>query len=166
MDFELHPTITFRIRSFNVLVAPRETLIQVLNKNLNLQRFKVLYVAGNYSGILSMLDRRFTELKIRRGFTIFQLMTILEEAYHSLIIVERGPMLYDDAAEMIEYVSHVLSDASKEAAVLLYSPEVDPFLEDLMQNADRAFIFEEGPRMVSKALPKTQRDQTTRETFS
>ncbi len=35
-----------------------------------------------------------------------------------------------------------------------------------MQNADRAFYFEEGLRMVSKALPKTQRDQTTLEAFS
>ncbi len=136
-------------------------LIQALNKNLNLQRFKVLYVAGNYSGILSNLDRRFHDLEIRRSLTVFQLMTILEEAHHSLIIVEHDPMLYDDAAEIVEYISHALGDASKEAAVLLYSPEVDPFLEDLVRNADRAFFFEEGSRMVSKALPKTQRIQTT-----
>lgn len=170
MDFELYPTITLRSRSFNVLVAPREMLIQGLNKNLNLQRYKVLFVTGNYSGILSKPDRNITELEIRRGFTVFQLMTILEEAHHSLIIVEHDPMLYDDAAEMVEYISHALSDAAKEAAVLLYSPAVDPFLEDLMKNADRVFYFDEGPRaaprMVAKALPKTQRNQTTLEAFS
>ncbi|RQW77163.1 MAG: hypothetical protein EHM14_15000 [Methanothrix sp.] len=94
MDFELYPTITLRSRSFNVLVAPRELLIQALNKNLNLQRYKVLFVSGNYSGVLSKLDRRLTELEVRRGFTVFQLMTILEEAHHSLIIVEHDPMLY------------------------------------------------------------------------
>jgi hypothetical protein len=39
----------------------------------------------------------------------------------TLIIVEHDPMLYDDAAEMVEYISaHALSDAAKEAAVLLY----------------------------------------------
>jgi hypothetical protein len=166
MDFELHPTITLRPRSFNVLVATREMFIQALNKNLNLQRFKVLYVAGNYSGILSKLDRRFTELEIRRSFTVFQLMTTLEEAHHSLIIVEHDPMLYDDAAEMVEYISHALGDASKGAMVLLYSHAVDPFLEDLMKNADRVFYFEQGPRIVSKVLLKTQRDQTTLEAFS
>jgi hypothetical protein len=170
MDFELYPTITLREGSFSVLVAPREMLIQALNKNLNLQRYKVLYVSGNYSGILSKLDRRFTELEVRRGFTVFQLMTILEEAHHSLIIVEHDAMLYEDAAEMVEYVSQALGDASKDAAVLLYSPAVDPFLEDLMKNADRVFYFEEGPRaaprMVAKALPKTQKDQTTLGAFS
>jgi hypothetical protein len=171
MDFELYPTIALRERSFNVLVAPREMFIQALNKDLNLQRFKVLFVSGNYSGILSNLDRRFTELEVRGGFTVFQLMTILEEAHHSLIIVEHDAMLYEeDAAEMVGYVSHAMRDASKDAAVLLYAPAVDPFLEDLMRNADRVFYFDDGPRaaprIVAKGLPKTQKGQTTLEAFS
>ncbi|MGD0953199.1 MAG: hypothetical protein ABR985_12535 [Methanotrichaceae archaeon] len=62
-----------------------------LNCNLNLQRFKVLYICGNYSSVLSRLDRRFQDLDIRRAFTVFQLMTILEEARHSLIIIEHDP---------------------------------------------------------------------------
>jgi len=110
-----------------------------LNKNLNLQRSKVLYVSSNYSGILSKLGHRFTELEVRRGFTVFQFMTIL-------------------------------GDASKDAAVLLYSPAVDPFLEDLMKNADRVFYFNErqgaSSKIVAKALSKTQRDQATLEAFS
>jgi hypothetical protein len=101
--------------------------IQALNRNLNLQRFKVLYVTGNTSAILSRLDRRFEALEIRRGFTVFQLMTILEEAPHSLILIEHDPLLYEDAREMTEYVSHALSDAAKEAAVLLHAQGIDPF---------------------------------------
>jgi hypothetical protein len=69
-----------------------------------LQRYRVLFVTGNYSGILSRQHLRFTELEIRRGFTTFQLMTILEEACHSLIIVEHDPMLYEDSTEMVEYI--------------------------------------------------------------
>jgi hypothetical protein len=52
-------------------------------------------------------------------------MTVLEEARHSIMIVEHDLMLYEDATEMVEYVSHALSDAAKEAAVQLYSPESD-----------------------------------------
>ncbi|MDD1758112.1 MAG: hypothetical protein LUQ22_05205 [Methanotrichaceae archaeon] len=60
MDFELHPpTVSLKGRSFNVLVAPREHFIAMLNRNLNSQRYKVLYVTGNYSGILRRLHRRF-----------------------------------------------------------------------------------------------------------
>jgi DNA polymerase I len=136
-----------------------------LNCNLNLQRFKVLYICGNYSSVLSRLDRRFQDLDIRRAFTVFQLMTILEEARHSLIIIEHDPMLYEDAQGMVEYVSQGLHDAAKETAVLLYSPGTDTFLEDVTKNADRVFYFDEGPRattkLISKAYPKAQKSQTT-----
>jgi DNA polymerase I len=50
---------------------------KALNHNLNLQRFKFLFICGNYSSVLSRLDRRFQDLEIRRAFTVFQLMTIL-----------------------------------------------------------------------------------------
>ena len=90
----------------------------------------MLYVSGNWSSILSKLDRRLTELEVRRGFTAFQFMTILEEEHHSHIIVEHDHLRYDDAAEMVEYISHALGDAPKDAAVLLYSPASDPFQED------------------------------------
>jgi DNA polymerase I len=97
-------------------------------------------------------------------------MTVLEEARHSLILVEHDPMLYEDAAEMVEYVSQGLHDAAKEAAVLLYSPGTDTFLEDMTRNADRVFYFDEGPRatteLISKAYPKAQKSQTTLEAFT
>jgi len=63
MDFGLHPSVTLHERSYNVLVALREHFIEMLNRNLNLQRFKVLFVTGNFSDILSRLHRRFMELK-------------------------------------------------------------------------------------------------------
>jgi len=169
MDFELHPTVSLKERSFNILVAPREHFIEMLNRNLNLQRFKVLFVTGNFSGILSRLHRRFTELEIRRGFTTFQLMTILEEACHSLIIIEHDPILYEDSAEMVEYVSQAMKQAAHEATVLLYSPGIDPFLEDLAKSADRVFYFEEGPRDTPRLTAKTwlkMKDQKTLEAFS
>src|SRR5512139_2797246 len=169
MDFKLHPPVSLHERSYNVLVAPREHFIAMLNRNLNLQRYKVLYVTGNYSGILSRLHRRFTELDIRRGFTTFQLMTILEEAHHSLIIVEHDPLLYEDAQEMTEYISKSLKQAAHEAAVLLYSPEIDPLLEDLTNLADRVFYFEDGPRdsprLLARMCPRV-RNQATLEAFS
>ncbi len=170
MDFELYPTIALRSRSFNALIAPREMFIQALNRNLNLQRFKVIYICGNYSAILSSLDRRFEALEVRRAFTVFQLMTILEENRHTIVIIEHDPMLYEDAQEMTEYVSQALREVSQEAAVLIYAPGADPYLEELIKNADRVFYFDDGPRaearIVAKEVPKTQRSQTTLEAFT
>ncbi len=167
MDFELYPTVTLYSRSFNALLAPREMFIQALNRNLNLQRFRVLYVTGNYSAILSRLDRRFEALEIRRGFTVFQLMTILEENHHSIIFVEHDPLLFEDAMEMTEYVSMALRETAKDAAVLLYAPGSDPYFEELIKNADRVFYFGEGPRAGARVVARgNPRTQTTLEAFS
>jgi hypothetical protein len=63
---------------------------------------------------------------------------------------------------MIDLASQAISDAANRgAAVLLYSPGTDTFLEDLTRNADRVFYFEEGPRaapkLISKAYPGLRR---------
>jgi hypothetical protein len=95
-------------------------------------------------------------------------MTILEEAYHSLIIVEHDPLLYEDSAEMVEYIQQVLKQASREATVLLYSPDIDPFLEDLAKSADRVFYFEGGARETPRLTAKTwleMKDQKIFEVF-
>ncbi len=121
MDFEIYPAITLRSRSFNALIATREMFIQALNRNLNLQRFRVIYVCGNYSSILSSLDRRFEALEVRRAFTVFQLMTVLEQNHHTIMIIEHDPLLYENAQEMTEYVSQAMKETAKDAAVLLYA---------------------------------------------
>lgn len=61
-------------------------------------------------------------MDIRRAFTAFQLMTILEENHHTLVLIEHDPLLYDGAAELVEDISRAISKAAKKAAVLLYSP--------------------------------------------
>jgi hypothetical protein len=149
---------------------PRVARSSELTSSLNLQRFRVLYVTGNNSAILSNLGRRFEALEIRRGFTVFQLMTILEEAHHSLVFIEYDPLLYEDAQEMTEYVSQAMREAAKEAAVLLYSPWADPYLEELIKNADHVFHFGERPRaetrIAAKANPRAQKSQTTLKAFT
>lgn len=153
--------------TFNVLVAPVEMLVGALNSHLELQRLKVLFVCGNYSNILSGLDRNFTEVDVRRAFTSFQLLTILRENHHSFLIVEHDPMLYEDAPEMVEYVAQAFRQTSREATILLYSPSMDPSLERISEVADRMFCFNEvqvRPRAKSDVtLPG---DQVTLEAFS
>jgi len=79
-------------------------------------------------------------------------------------------LLYERAMEMTEYISKSMSDAAKEAAVLLYSPGKDTFLEDLTRNADRVFYFDDGPRttprLVTKGIFKNGKSQTTLDVFS
>ena len=83
---------------------------------------------------------------------------------------EHDPLLYEDAAGMIDLATQAISDASKEAAVLLYSPGTDTFLENPTRNADRVSYFEEGPiaepKLISKAYPRVQMSQKTLEAWT
>jgi DNA polymerase I len=170
MEIELHPAVSLLPDTFNVLVAPVEMLADALNSHMELQRYKVLFVCGNYSRILSRLDRNFTELEVRRAFTSFQLMTILGENHHSFLIIEHDPTLYEDAKEMVEYVAQALRQTSRETTILLYSPALDPHLEKMTELADRVFCFYELPkaptRVKAKAEMKMTGSQATLEVFS
>jgi hypothetical protein len=70
-------------------------------------------------------------------------MTILEEAHHTLIIIEHDPILCD-SQEMIEYIFQAMKQAACEATVLLYSPRIDPFLEDLAKVLIGYFTLRKG----------------------
>ena len=101
MEIELCPAVSLLPETFNVLVAPVELMAGAINSHPELQRYKILFISGNYSRILSRLNRNITELEVRRAFTSFQLMTILEENHHSILIVEHDPLLYEDSQEMV-----------------------------------------------------------------
>jgi DNA polymerase I len=119
-----------------------------LNSHLDLQSYKILFICGNYSRILSRLNRNFTEFEVSRALTIFQLITILEENHHSFLILEHDPMLYEDAAQMMEYVAQALKQTSREATILLYSPALDPHLQK-MTELGRSSVL---PSMKEKEL--------------
>jgi len=109
---------------------------------LELQRYKILFISGNYSRILSRLNRNITELDVRRAFTSFQLMTILEENHHSFLIVEHDPLLYEDSQEMVGYLAQALKQTSREATVLLYAHIWTHQLQEMWQElADRVFCI-------------------------
>ena len=131
----------------NAPVAPNEMVLQGSQPhNLNLQRFKVLCICRNYSSVLSRLYwnancRTLTSAEPSR----------LSAHDHSLrdpstpLSLSSVTTCYTRLPQgMVEYVSQGLHDDAKEAAVLLYSPRTDTFLEDMTRNADRVIYFDEG----------------------
>jgi hypothetical protein len=84
------------------------------------------------------------------------------------MILEHDPLLYEDAKEMAEYVARAMKEAANGSIVLLYSPASDPFLEEIMENADRIFCFSEEPRASARPSAKNCRKaqgQATLEAF-
>jgi DNA polymerase I len=143
MEIEIIPSVSLQQGTFNVLVAPPGMLIEALNSRPEIQRFKLLYVTGNYSRILSGLNRNIREMDVRRAFTAYQLLTVLEENHHTLLIIEHDPMLYQDEPSLQEYISKALREVASQgrAIVLLYSAAMDRSLEEISAVADRLFSF-------------------------
>jgi DNA polymerase I len=171
MEIELCPAVSLIPETFNVLVAPVELMAGAINSHPELQRYKILFISGNYSRILSLLNRNITELDVRRAFTSFQLMTILEENHHSFLIVEHDPMLYEDAENMVEYVAQHLRQTSREATVLLYAQALDPHLQEMAELADRVFCIYNEPagakgRAKTEAKARMPEAQRTLEVYS
>jgi len=53
MEIELHPAVSLLPETFSVLIAPLEMLAGALNSHLELQRYKILFINGYYSRILT-----------------------------------------------------------------------------------------------------------------
>lgn len=45
-----------------------------------------------------------------------------------------------------------MREAAKEATVLFYAPGSDPFLEELVKNANKVFYLNEGPRAEARIV--------------
>jgi hypothetical protein len=94
----------------------------------------------------------------------------LQQNHHTFLIVDHDPMLYEDAGEMVEYVTQALKQTSREATILLYAPALDPHLQKITELADRVFCFYEMPgaqaKGRAKADPKMPVAQKTLEAYS
>jgi DNA polymerase I len=139
MRIELQNGIALQSGTFNAVIAPERVIVSALNSHADLQRFLFLFVCGNYSRLLSSINRTSANFEVRRAFTAHQLFTILKEASHTIVFVEHDPTMFDGAEKMITPVSAALRDVGREALVVLYTPSVDrPFLA-LVRSADRIF---------------------------
>jgi len=137
MQIEIRRGITLQPGTFNAVVAPEKEIVTAINSNTDLQRFLFLYIGGNYSRILSGINRQSKNIDVQRAFTAHQLFTMLREAGHTVIFVEHDPSLFDGAIEMLEPVANALMESARESLVILYTPVVDRTFSALARKADR-----------------------------
>jgi len=174
MEFELHPYISMQTGMFNALIAPEEVMLAALNDNPALQRFLFLYVCGNYSRLLSCINRESTHIEVQRAFTAFQLLSILRDCHHTVVFVEHDHSLYEDAGgEVIDHVARMLKDAASDSLVILYAPKSSASFDAIGKRADRFFFLNapgvpvrSGMRRPPVVRHRTSRQgQTTLEAF-
>ncbi|OPY39248.1 MAG: hypothetical protein A4E35_00015 [Methanoregula sp. PtaU1.Bin051] len=141
MEFTLCPGIRLGTGTFNVIVADERLLVAVLNASPELQRFMFLYICGSYSRILPAIDASSADFDVRRALTAGQLLTVIKEAYHTIVVVEHDPSVYEGGADMAGPVASALKEVSREALVILSACRQDFLLNRLMRPADRVFHF-------------------------
>ncbi len=146
MEFQILPGVMAEQNSFTILVAPEKISSETVENNINSRNFTFLYICGNFSRVLSRIKNRCVNFDVRRAFTAFQLLAILEESHHSSIFMEHDPTLYEDNRDLLEYISLAIKDRSHHSTVLLYSPSFDLFLNEMLQKADRIVVIEEHRR--------------------
>jgi hypothetical protein len=169
MEIQLLPAVSLLPETLSVLVAPEEMLARAINGNPHLQQFRIVFITGIRSGVLSRLNRNSMELIVRRAFTSVQLRTILEENHHPFLIMEHNPMLYERTRDMAGHVAQIMKQASREATILIYAPVLDRHLEAMAEFADRIFCFYDmqgSGRRLHRSTSKEAASQTTWEAFS
>jgi len=137
MRIELRRGITLHPGTFTAVIAPQALILSALNGNPDLRRFLFLFVCGNYSRLLSGIGRTSANFEVRRPFTADQLLTVLNEAGHTVVFVEHDPTLFDGGERLLAPAAAALRDAGREALVILYAPAMDRSFAALARQADR-----------------------------
>ena len=137
MQIELRKGMNLYPGTYNAVIAPERVMVSAINSNAELQRFLFLYISGNYSRILSGVNRTSKNFDVQRAFTAHQLFSMLKEAGHTVILVEHDPTLFEGAEKMLLPVAGALKDAGRESLVILYAPAIDRVFSSLMRRADR-----------------------------
>ena len=165
MLIELRKVMTLHPCTLNAVIAPEKVMVSALNSNMDLQRFLFLYVSGNYSRLLSSINRSSRNFEIRRAFTAHQLFTILKEVSHTVVLLEHDPTLFEGAEEMMPQIAGMFKDISRESLVILYTPSVDRSFSVLMRQADHIIEIAPADDIVGTTLHRSSRSHRTSETL-
>ncbi len=143
MDLRINDRIILSPGRFYAIVAPVELFLAGLNDNPVIERYTTIFISGNFSRILNGINRTSGNFEVRRAFTVHQLLAILQEEYHSIIIVEHDPSLYEDAGEVKRVVPPTMKDVSRDSIFVLYAPKMDRHFAYLAHTADHLIYYDD-----------------------
>ena len=130
------------VGTLTVALTPAEVVVSALNTASGLPRYRMLYISGDRSAVLSGVRRPSTNLDIQCAHTPHQLRSILQEARHPFILVEHDPAFYEQDRSIIVPVAMAMREASRTAAVLYCAAGQDAAVRVFMKLADRVFHLE------------------------
>jgi DNA polymerase I len=141
MEIDFVPGLPFTQGRLNVFIAPADMFAAFFNETLNFQRFMTLFVCGNYSLLANRIDRSMSNFDVRRAFTSYQLLTILQENYHTIVILEHDSALYEGDREMRIFLAKALEELSLTSIVILFAPKMDAALSQVLKEVKQLFFY-------------------------
>ncbi len=127
------------------ITAPSEIVVELICglKYSNSNGSSMLYVPGNSSLVLPRFNRIKIDFEVRRSFTVYQLMQILEEAYQSVVFIEYDAELWEDvpslsSTEIVDALIRRMKELTQRGiSVVVYSTRMDA-LGSLSKYVDRS----------------------------
>lgn len=138
---------------FNLVNADEDMLIPALESLINQKnRPSCLYICGIYPWILPKL-RRDIPFHLRRAANPYQILTILNEARHRLIIIEHDPSLYGDKGDVAEEIGRRCDEISGDATVIYFWPVSDQIIRRYIEKSAGIII------LINNVLKKKRQHQ-------
>ena len=141
MDLRINDRIVFQPGRFYAIVAPIEIILAGLNDNPVIGRYTSILIGGNFSRLLNGINRVSGSFEIQRAFTVHQLLTILREDDHSIVIVEDDPTIYDDAGNTNQVLPSTMKEVSRNCIFVLYASTMDRSFAYLASAADHLYYY-------------------------
>lgn len=161
MTDSLHPASLASPGRATVLIAPERVAGDAFARLADPgEGALLLFICGNFSRLLSRLPRRSRDFHMQRAFTAHQLLTALEDAYHTVVWVEHDPTLYTGAdPALVRRIADALCDAARSSAVILSAPRYTGTVRTFARGAGR--IIAVLPAESSGSSRSYQRSQAT-----
>ncbi|TAJ44270.1 hypothetical protein [Methanofollis fontis] len=123
--------------AISVLVAPENMLRRVLEECLNAADSRALYISPNYSRLVGTIRIPDPGFSVRRALTAFQVITILQTASESTVIIEYDRETFGDLTELSMVFAGGCRDFALSATVIICATGFDPTLAAVTEQADR-----------------------------
>jgi|Deesub1362B_J571_1020462.scaffolds.fasta_scaffold00309_11 hypothetical protein len=134
---EIEKPVRVTSGTLSVIVSPPEFAKILILNYLEYYR-SLLFISGNFSTILPSFSRLNINFTVRRAFTAYQLLEILEDAEHDMVFIEST---FEEAEELNEVLFLGMRDISRRGSiVILYSPVMNGFMDFTGRNSDRMII--------------------------
>lgn len=167
MSVSLLPQVSLSPGTFSLLIAVSGDLTEALEAYVTKKRGLILYLCGNYPCILPEMHRFSDRFVIRRALTAFQILTILDEAYHSFIIFEYDRSLFEEHTELLPIIGNRCREhVAKNSEVLVIATRPDQYIHALEPFFHRVFLVrqvhhEYSPKRMKKSKQLTLEESTS-----